>query len=181
MHPNKPAIGGPFPAIEVGRLGGGTLVLGQASDGFDWQVVVVYRGKHCPICTRYLRELNEVIAPLTELGVEVVAVSADREDRAIKQISEVKPDYPIGYGLTEDQMRSLGLYISGPHHGIRVDGPFAEPGLFVVNEKKELWMADVSNVPFLRPQLPSLVNGLKFVRSFLAGQPAGFRANGTFA
>ncbi|MBY5933513.1 redoxin domain-containing protein [Tateyamaria omphalii] len=181
MHANKPIPGAKFPSISVPKLGGGTLTLGVARDGFDWQMIVVYRGRHCPICTRYLREANEVVAPLAELGIEVVAVSADSEDRAQEQIDEVKPDFDVGYGLTEDQMKSLGLYVSGPRHGMDVEGPFAEPGLFIVNERQQLWMADVSNVPFLRPQLNSVVGGLRFVRGFLKDQPRTFPANGTFA
>lgn len=177
MPSNRPKPGEPFPEIKVPKLGGGTLQLGEASDGYDWQMIVVYRGKHCPICTRYLREVSEVIASLKDLRIEVVAVSADSEARAQDQIAEVSPDYPVGYGLTMEQMQALGLYISSPRHGIYVEGPFAEPALFVVNEDRELRMVDISNVPFLRPQLPSLLSGLKFMR----GMTETFPANGTFA
>lgn len=177
MLSNRPKPGEPFPAIEVLRLGGGTLRLGEASDGYDWQMIVVYRGKHCPICTRYLLEINEVVTPLKDLRIEIVAVSADSETRAADQIAEVNPGYPVGYGLTVAQMQALGLYISSPRHGIDVEGAFAEPALFVVNEDRELRMVDISNVPFLRPQLPSLLGGLKFMR----GMTETFPANGTFA
>ena len=78
MPATKPVPGSLFPNVEIPKLGGGVLQLGNASDGYDWQLIVVYRGKHCPICTRYLRELNEVVAPLNDLGIEVVAISADQ-------------------------------------------------------------------------------------------------------
>lgn len=177
MPPVKPEPGQSFSITEVSKLGGGVLALGQASDGYDWQMIIVYRGKHCPICTRYLREVNEVVGPLKELGIEVVAVSADSETRASEQIAEVGPDYNVGYGLSLDQMKAMGLYISSPRHGMDVEGPFAEPGLFVVNEAGELRMVDIANVPFFRPQLPAIVGGLRFMR----GMTEVFPANGTYA
>ncbi|WP_299733832.1 peroxiredoxin-like family protein [uncultured Tateyamaria sp.] len=177
MSSKKPAPGKVFPVIEVPSLGGGNIRLGEASDGYDWQLIIVYRGKHCPICTRYLRELDETVQSLKEMRIEAVAVSSDSKERATSQIAEVSPSYPVAYGLTIDQMQAIGLYISSPRHGINVEGPFAEPGLFVVNEDRELRMVDVSNAPFLRPQLPSVVSGLRFMR----GMTEAFPANGTYA
>ncbi|UZD89722.1 peroxiredoxin-like family protein [Cognatishimia activa] len=177
MHANKPKPGDKIPHTELPKLYGENLTLGKTGSGYDWQLIVVYRGKHCPICTRYLRELNEIVAPLKELGIEIVAISADSEARAADQITEVNPDYAVGYGLSIKQMQSLGLYISSPRHGMDVEGPFAEPGLFLVNQEGELRMVDIANVPFLRPQIGSLVGGLKFMR----GMTEPFPANGTFA
>jgi hypothetical protein len=39
-----------FPDIAVPRLGGGEIELGVPGPGRDWQMIIVYRGKHCPIC-----------------------------------------------------------------------------------------------------------------------------------
>ncbi|WP_299298395.1 redoxin domain-containing protein [uncultured Tateyamaria sp.] len=177
MPHTLPRPGAPFPSITVPQLGGGTLALGQPQGGHDWQLVVVYRGKHCPLCTRYLSELQSIVEPLAELGIDVVAVSADAEDRAAHQVAEAGVTLPVGYGLAVDQMRDLGLYVSGPRHGVDVEGPFAEPGLFVVGSAGDLRMVDISNVPFMRPQLSALVGGLRFMR----GRPEDVPANGTFA
>lgn len=177
MTPTRPKPGDAFPTTDVPLLGGGTLRLGRASDGYDWQMIVVYRGKHCPICTRYLSEVADVTPELRDLGIEVVAVSADSEARAKEQIAEAGVDYPVGYGLSVEQMQTLGLYISSPRHGMNVEGPFAEPGLFVINETGELRMVDIANVPFFRPQLSSLAGGLRFMR----GMTESFPANGTYA
>lgn len=177
MTIRKPMPGTPFPQLQVPKLGGGSLTLGHAGEGYDWQLIVVYRGKHCPICTRYLKEVSEIVAPLKDLRIEVVAVSADNEARASDQIKEAGVSYPVGYGLTVPQMQKIGLYISSPRHGIDVEGPFAEPGLFVANEEGLLRMVDIANVPFFRPQLSSLVGGLRFMRGMTEDLPA----NGTFA
>ncbi|MBU2981037.1 redoxin family protein [Lentibacter algarum] len=177
MMPKKPEPGTAFPSVIVPQLAGDTMDLGKPRDGYDWKLIVVYRGKHCPVCTRYLNELEEIVPQLKELRIDVAAVSADTEQRAADQISQVNPSFPVGYGLSIKQMQDLGLYISSPRHGIDVEAPFAEPGLFLVNEDGELRMVEIANVPFIRPQLTSLVGGLRFMR----GMTEVFPANGTYA
>lgn len=174
---HKPAVGNLFPPIELPVLSGGKRSLSEPLQGFDWQLSVVYRGKHCPLCTNYLKDLNAALPELNELGVDVLAVSADSEKRAKAQMAEVEPNFAVGYGLTVEQMHTLGLYVSGPRNGIDVEGPFAEPGLFVINDVGRLQMVDVSNVPFARPHLPTIVRGLRFVR----GATTPFPINGTYA
>ncbi|MEM9631345.1 MAG: redoxin domain-containing protein [Pseudomonadota bacterium] len=177
MTSPKPKAGKPFPVIDIALLGGGSTSLSDCANGYDWKLIVVYRGKHCPLCTRYLRELNDALPELNQLGVDVIAVSADSEQRATDQIKEVEPDYKVGYGLTVEQMQQLGLYISGKGNGVDVEGPFAEPGLFVVNEAGNLQVVDISNVPFARPNPASIVHGLRFFRS----KTEPFPVNGTQA
>lgn len=61
-------------------------------------------------------------------------------------------------------MQELGLYISVPRSEKETDHPFAEPGLFVVNDKNEVQVVDISNASFARPELETLVSGLRFIR-----------------
>lgn len=164
MANSKPRVGDPFPRTIVPRVGGGELALGATDSGQTWQMIVVYRGKHCPICTRYLSELNEVMPELNRIGVDVVAVSADPEIRAAAQTQEAGTGYPVGHSLSIPQMRDLGLYISDPRSAGETDRPFAEPGLFVVNAEGNLQVVDISNAPFARPSLSSMVQGLKFIK-----------------
>lgn len=58
MTAPKLAAGSVFPAIDLPVLSGGTRSLSPPRSGFDWMLTLVYRGKHCPICTAYLRDLN---------------------------------------------------------------------------------------------------------------------------
>ncbi len=177
MTSRKPAAGSAFPAISLPVLGGGRRELAKPAEGFDWTLVVVYRGKHCPLCTAYLRELNDALRDLNDLGVDVVAVSADSEARATAQMAEVSPDFQVAYGLTIPQMETLGLYISDPRNGIDVEGPFAEPGLFVVDEAGAIQIVDISNVPFSRPSLEWIAKGVGFRRGPMRDAPV----NGTYA
>ena len=165
MTDTKPVAAGTFPDITVSKLGGGDLSLSKPDGGHDWRMVIVYRGKHCPICTNYLKTLNELLPEFNDLGIDVVAVSADSEENAQSQINEVKPDYDVGYDLTIEQMQELGLYISHPRSPEETDRPFPEPGFFVLNAKGDIQIVDISNAPFARPELNSMLMGLKFIRN----------------
>jgi peroxiredoxin len=166
MHRNvyKLVAGATFPEVTVPRLGGGELELGSPSDGRDWQMVVVYRGKHCPLCARYLTQLKDMVNDFHAIGVDVVATSADPETRAATNIADLGITLPVGYDLSIEQMQQLGLYISHPRSPQETDRPFAEPGLFVVNDAGTLQIVDISNAPFVRPELKSLLDGLIFIR-----------------
>lgn len=177
MTSPKLAAGSAFPAIDLPVLSGGTRSLSNPRDGFDWMLTLIYRGKHCPLCTTYLQSLNAALPDFTAKGVDVLAVSADSKARAAAHMAEVSPEFDVAYGLTVPHMQALGLYISGPRNGVDVEGPFAEPGLFVINERGTLQIADISNVPFSRPSLKQLASGIGFLRGPMKDAPI----NGTYA
>ncbi len=164
MHAHKLVAGSKFPAIRVSQLGGGEIDLATPLNGHDWRLVVVYRGRHCPKCTQYLSELNDKIKELNALGVDVMAVSGDPEEKAKEHMQLVNPAYPVGYALTIAQMQELGLYISNPRSPQETDRPFPEPGLFVINEEGRAQIIDISNAPFARPDLNAIVAGINFIR-----------------
>lgn len=159
------AAGSVFPKLDLARLGGGKLTLGAPQDGYDWQLVVVYRGLHCPLCKKYLAQLQVLESDFNALGVDVVAISGDPANKAQAMMDEKELSLAMGYGLTVAQMDKLGVYISDPRSPQETDQPFPEPGLFVVNGDGAIQMVDVSNAPFLRPDLQNVLNGIKFVRS----------------
>ncbi|WP_147106324.1 redoxin domain-containing protein [Tateyamaria sp. syn59] len=159
------AAGSDFPKLDVAQLGGGTLTLGAPRGDHDWQLVVVYRGLHCPLCKKYLAQLQELESAFNAEGVDVVAVSGDPEDKAQAMVDEKELSLAMGYGLSVAQMVELGVYVSDPRSPQETDRPFPEPGLFVVNGDGAIRMVDVSNAPFLRPDLQAVLNGIKFIRA----------------
>lgn len=165
MNLQKLTAGAAFPLISVPRLGGGKVILGQPTAPHDWQLIIVYRGKHCPMCTRFLTELNEALTAFNDLGVDVVAVSADPQNKAQDQMGPLNVGYHVGYDLSLEQMQKLGVYISNPRSPEENDRPFAEPGAFVVNDTGKLQLVDLSNAPFLRPHIPTLVSGVGYIRN----------------
>ena len=156
-----------FPTLEVASLDGTVRDLSKPTGDNDWMLVVVYRGQHCPMCTRYLKALSPFVEQLASIGVDVAAVSGDSaEQLRIHQGKLGEPmQFPMFHGLTIEQMQALGLYISDPRSPKETDHPFAEPGLFVVNGEGTLQVVDVSNNPFVRPEIGTLVRGLAWIRN----------------
>jgi len=78
---------------------------------------------------------------------------------------EVDPNFDVGYDLTIEQMRELGLYITTPRSEKESDRPFAEPGFFIINDKKQAQIIDISNIAFGRPELKTMLRGLRHIRA----------------
>ena len=165
MVTNKLHPGATFPTIEAKLLTGETVDVSETSANADWKLVVVYRGKHCPLCTKYLNELEAYVTELKDLGVEVIAVSGDSAEQLAEHQNKLNVSFPLAYGLSQEQMQTLGLYISVPRSAQETDHNFAEPGLFVVNEHGNLHVVDISNNPFVRPDLKQLVSGIAWIRN----------------
>ena len=158
-HMTQP--GNPTPPMSLPSVGGEQIQLGGKG---RWQVAVVYRGRHCPLCRKYLATLNSLLEGFQDANAEVVAISGDPLDRAKEEAAEEGWQFPVACELSQDQMRQLGLYISEPRSPQETDRPFAEPGLFVTNPDGILQIVDVSNAPFARPDLQGVLNGLKFIQ-----------------
>lgn len=157
----KLAAGATFPTLSITKVGGGDLTPARQP---GWSMVVVYRGKHCPICRKYLDALDGLLDDFTSRDIEVMAVSADPRDRATAQVEAEGWKFPVGYDLSVAQMQQLGLYVSSPRSPEETDRPFAEPGLFVINPQGQLQIIDVSNAPFSRPELSGVLDGIKFIQ-----------------
>jgi peroxiredoxin len=164
MSSIKLKAGVEFPNIVVQTMDDDVLHLDAIPAESDWRMVVVYRGLHCPLCTNYLRQLNELLPQFKEQGIDVIAISADSKVKAQKHMAQVNPQYPVAYGLTVEQMMTLGLYISEPRSAQETDTPFAEPGLFILNEEGKVQIIDIANAPFCRPDFNSILAGLTFIR-----------------
>ena len=164
MYTQKLHAGDPFPSIKVTREDGQLVEAATAAAPADWRMLLVYRGRHCPMCTRYLNLLAEYVDELAETGVDILAVSADSEAQLLSHRADLPDNISYAYGLTEEQMHTLGLYMSAPRSAQETDHNFAEPGLFIINQHGQLHVVDISNNPFVRPDIATLVRGLKWIR-----------------
>lgn len=177
MYTNKIHAGAAFPTVDVHAADGSVEDIGRPKGDNDWKLVVVYRGKHCPLCTKYLNQLEQHVARLAEIGVDVAAVSGDSAAQLEAHREKLEVTFPLYYGLTIGQMQELGLYISHPRSPEETDHPFAEPGLFVINADGNVQVVDISNNPFVRPELEALVSGLAWIRD----PDNNYPIRGTFA
>ena len=165
MSSEKFKAGDLFPQIHLSTLTGIEVEIGKPTQGKDWQMVVVYRGKHCPMCTNYMKQLDQLKDKFYNLGIDIIAVSADPESKASAHNQEMALSFPVAYGLSVEQMKQLGLYISHPRSSQETDIPFAEPGIYVINAQGRVQVIDISNAPFTRPELETLAGGLGFIRN----------------
>lgn len=159
MTDHKPRVGAPVPEMTFQIVGGGTVSIGGTKD--RWTMLFVYRGKHCPRCKKFLNKLNAALFDWTDT-LDVIVVSADTEDKALADKAEFGWDFDLAYGMSEPQMRDLGLYISDPLSEAETDTRFAEPGAFGIRPDGSLMLVDISNGPAARPDLDELLDGMKF-------------------
>jgi len=136
----------------------------------NFQLLVFYRGLHCPICERYLQQLQDLLPEFAQRGVDVVALSMDSEKRA--RLSRQKwgiDQLKIGYGLDRKQARDWGLYLS---KGVKEGEPeeFSEPGLFLIDKQNKVYYAAITSNPWGRPYLPSFVKAVDYITR--TGYPA---------
>jgi peroxiredoxin len=130
-------------------------------------MVVFYRGLHCPICSKYLSELDKLAGDFAEMGVSILVLSGDDRERA----EQARQDWElshlnIGYGVSAEQAREWGLHRSAGRGktsvGIEEPDEFSEPGSFIVRPDNTLYWAQISTMPFARPHFREIIGALKF-------------------
>lgn len=155
------------PPLEVETLEGGTWRLADQSPA-NFTMVIFYRGYHCPICARYLGDLQKKLCEFNDLGVGVLALSSDTEERARQAQQDWNlPQLTIGYGLALDTARTWGLYVSAGRgktsSGLEEPALFSEPGLFLVRPDGSLYFGSVQTMPFARPNFREILGAIDFV------------------
>ena len=78
----------------------------------------------------------------------------------------------VAYGMSEETAREWGLYISSSIKEAEND-IFAEPGLFWITPEGTVYLVDVANMPFARPDLEILIPKAGFAKA------NGYPARGT--
>lgn len=156
----------PVPDLSVPLVGGGTWSLADQSPE-HFTLLAFYRGYHCPICSRYIGELDKKLAQFEEKGVTAIALSSDAEDRAVTTKEEWKlENLPLGYGLPLSKAREWGLYVSTSKGktsiGVEEPALFSEPGLFLVRPDGTLYWAAVQTMPFARPHFAEVLGAIDF-------------------
>ena len=130
----------------------------------NFLMLVFYRGKHCPICKSYLEELGGKLEKFTELGVTPFAISMDSRERALVSHEEwATHDLPLAFGLSEEQAREWGLFLSEKRPDSDEPELFSEPGLFLVKPDGTLYFEEVQSGPFARPPLDEMLSAIQFV------------------
>ena len=129
----------------------------------NFTMLIFYRGIHCPVCKKYLEELNTKIEDFKDKGVNAICVSSNNEELAQKTVEEWDIDnLNIGYDFSIDDGRKWDLFIS---EGIKDSEPevFLEPALFLIRPDNTLYSASIQSMPFARPDFDDLLKSISFV------------------
>lgn len=159
---NRPTPKHTAPNLNFSLLNGDAWdIKEQKPDSFT--LIVFYRGLHCPLCKKYLQQLQELLNDFKARGVNVVAVSMDTEKRA--RLSRQKwelPNLKLGYSLSEKTARTWGLFLSA---GVKDGEPkvFSEPGLFLIDNKNQVYYSATNSNPWGRPYLASFVKAVDYI------------------
>ena len=112
-----------------------------------------------------LTDINDNYEKLVAAGIEVLAISADPSDVSKELESKLGLKFALGCGLTVEQMRTLGLYVSYPTNYIEQTFAFAEPAFFLLNPDNSIRYITISNNPMGgRVNLNYLLMGHSYVQ-----------------
>ena len=166
---NRPTPKQNAPDLEFPLLDGTSWNLADQNPQ-SFTLVIFYRGLHCPICKKYLQQLQDLLPEFEERGVNVVAVSMDSEKRA--RLSRSKWELPhlqMGFELPKETATTWSLYLST---GVKEGEPevFSEPGLFLIDNTNQVYYSSITSNPWGRPYLPSFVKAVDYIVQ--SGYPA---------
>lgn len=156
----------PVPALSLDTVDGSRLTLtDQKPERFT--MVVFYRGYHCPVCRKYITELDGLMEEFATRGVGVIVASSDTQERARQTKAEWKLQrIDPAFGLPLEEARGWGLYISTSRGktsvGIEEPPMFSEPGLFLIRPEGTLYWGNVSTMPFARPHFGEILSAIDF-------------------
>jgi peroxiredoxin len=161
MSGSKISAGVTFPSFSAVSVSTGSPVEIGAASG-KWQLIIVYRGKHCGRCKKYLNILEQMQTAWNDAGFEIMTVSADSRAKAKADVAEFDWTFPVACELPESEMRKLGVYISEPLSANEADGLFSEPAVFCLRPDGSVQIVSISNGPAARPDLGELLDGMVF-------------------
>lgn len=162
------------PALKLPLVGGGTFDLSQETPE-NFTMILFYRGLHCPVCKNYVGGLAAMLDDFEAAGFSVVVASMN--GKALAQ--QAAKDWDLGrtrvaYDVTVEDAKNWGLWISKAFKEVEAD-IFTEPGLFWVRPDGKLYLADISNMPWARPDLKILLSKVGYALE------NNYPARGTYA
>ena len=117
----------PVPELRVPTLAHGDFDLAAHAPKL-FTLISFYRGLHCPVCLKYLRDLEALLPEYERRGTKVIAISSDVPERAQEMARKVGPSLRCGHSLPLTVARKWGLYISASRGKTSIN--IEEPSLF---------------------------------------------------
>lgn len=149
------------PSLKLPLVGGGTFDLANESPK-NFTMVLFYRGHHCPVCKNYLSGLVSLLSDYEAAGFSVVVASMNGPELAEQTAKEWEVgNLRVAHSVTVEDATNWGLWISKAFKDVEAD-IFTEPGLFWVRPDGKLYLADISNMPWARPDLKNLLSKVDY-------------------
>ena len=149
------------PNLKLPLIGGGTFDLAKETPE-NFTMVVFYRGLHCPVCENYLGNLAALLSEYEAAGFNVVVASMNGADLAEKAAKEWElGNLRVAHSVSIEDAKNWGLWISKAFKDVEAD-IFTEPGLFWIRPDGRLYLADISNMPWARPDLNNLLSKVAY-------------------
>lgn len=121
-----------FPALQLPRVGGGTLSLPDDLAG-GYGVVVVYRGSWCPYCNAQLAAFSRAKDALEQAGIRVAALSVDDEATSAALAEKLRLSFPLAHSADADEVaEATGAYVNDDPHYLQSTGFVLAPDGTVV-------------------------------------------------
>jgi len=142
----------PVPSLELQTLDGPVFKLSKEQPE-TFVMIVFYRGLHCPVCRRYLTELDGMMDEFVKRGLIVCVASSDSRERAERTRSDWSlRNINLAYGLPLEEARQWCLYISASRGktsiGVEEPAQFSEPCLFSRETRRHVVLVERLNYAF---------------------------------
>ncbi|MBT0957229.1 redoxin domain-containing protein [Alphaproteobacteria bacterium KMM 3653] len=149
------------PALKLPLVGGGTFDISEENPK-NFTMILFYRGLHCPVCANYIGGLAKMLEDFEAQGFSVVVASMNTEELAAKAAEEWNlGKLRVAYDVTIEDAKNWGLWVSKAFKDVEADF-FTEPGLFWVRPDGRLYLVDISNMPWARPDLGNLLSKVNY-------------------
>ena len=109
-----------------------------------------------------LGTLVSLLDEFEKAGFSVVVASMNDEALAQQSVDEWDiGKLRVAYGVAMEDAKSWGLWVSKAFKDVEADF-FTEPGLFWIKPDGSLYLVDISNMPWARPDLGNLLSKVPY-------------------
>jgi len=113
-------------------------------------VLTFYRGDFCPVCNRYLHELQARHADFAAAGATVIAISSDRPELGIETARRNELPFPVLADPDRQAIDAYGvIYNEAEGH--------AEPAVFIIDGDGRVAYEAIVSGPLGRPSVDAVI------------------------
>lgn len=154
--------GAEVPEFDLSLLDGGSWSSLEPIEG-RFRLLNIYRGKWCGQCKKHLKTLDKLMPAFRNVGVEIIAASADTRERAAEfaDMLEIE-NLSIGFEFPMEAARELGVFVSARAKDEEMP-LFFEPAHFLIGANHRVFAAWISSCAFARTSPQGILDYVEFI------------------